>query len=121
MIFTALGGHTCDVKYRNRCLHYYSARCTLFLIYFWCYLIKLGFESDSGDVTIDYLSQQKWRKADDHPPTTTTDQGCDIPAGTVKLITVTRVSAQHVRIVKAKLDDIAQGSVALRTTWEKEV
>ena len=25
MIFTALGGHTCDVKSRNRCLHYYSA------------------------------------------------------------------------------------------------
>ena len=25
----ALGGHSCDVKYRNRCLHYYCVGCTL--------------------------------------------------------------------------------------------
>ena len=29
MIFTALGGHICDVKYRNGYLHYYGLCCTL--------------------------------------------------------------------------------------------
>ena len=38
MIFTALCGHSYDVKSRNRCLHYYYTRCTLLLMYSWCKL-----------------------------------------------------------------------------------
>ena len=41
------------------------------------------------------------------------DQRRDVPSGTVKLITATRVPTRHVWVVKAKVDGIAQRSVAL--------
>ena len=81
-------------------------------------LPKLGFvllESGAGDVATDYLSQQE---TNDRPPTTTNNRKLEISPGTVKLITATRVPARHVRIVKAKLDGVAQGSVALLTAGD---
>ena len=62
-------------------------------------LPKLGLvllESRACDVATDYLSQQKWRKSKDQPPSTTNDRKVEVSLGTVKLVTAMRVPAQHV-------------------------
>jgi hypothetical protein len=79
-------------------------------------LPKLGFvllESDSGGIATDCL---KWKRECEttERSTVSTDYGHDdCSPGTVKLITTTKVPARHVRVVKAKLDGVSRGSVAL--------
>ena len=80
-------------------------------------LPKLSFvllEPGSDGTATDCLLKQKWKKTSEDSPTVSADYGHDnCPPGTIKLITATRVPARHVRIVKAKLNGVSRGSVAL--------
>ena len=74
-------------------------------------------ESSADGTATDCLSGQKWKRECQNTecsPAISTDCGHnDCPPGTVKLITTIKVPARHVQVVKARLDGVRRGSVAL--------